>query len=690
MRVNLLSFRLIWALPVAEMASSGPPNTISLKVLSQLPPPDTVRHYESFDATMTVLDLKVMLSNQLSARPMPSHIRLIHQGRVMAKHGEAVGDVLRCNGLEQATSFTIHVVIRDPETLSRFHPGTTSGRSHSSPPSQAGGPPQTDDDVGNGSNDNGVQAQQGPFSSVNSSVAPAANPQMPADPFVPQQPPMNNHNQAMTGFGGPPPAQIQPLMQPVIPEGMQMPPQLAHHLRQWQQAHDRAMQSMRQLTQPHGQRPEGQQPGTQQAGTQAPNPGLARPGPPQLPQLTQFGTMLRQEQHNRSPQVRFMTNWPGLPQLGIGGHYYGHEHTIDSMRQYEADLEAVRNNVRGFINSGEVPLRAYAWYGIGLAHVIEQRNGAQRIINSVLDPTSNMHDPNFPSDAVRTLEAMNQAFARQARGAEQDIHRLPRPNLPQVLSGERTISPSQRDETQSGQQPATAFLLESPHGTHAIVYNHDGTFTGRRLADLPRSNNQQAVTQNGQQNGQVAPAQNQDNNNDDAEAERIARAFWAWASLVVRLFAVILFLLHSGWSISSFGVLALFVLHLFPQMGVLAARPFQRFRGAFEAAWDAGFERSMMLFLASLWPGIGERQIAAARDAREQLARDAAGVQGAGNEQVAVPEQQQRAGSGQDTAPEPQQAAAAAGGGGDGVSTGVDTEQEGGVRQRGQTAGDAE
>lgn len=67
--------------------------TINVKVLSQLPEPDGVIHFENLPVTTTVGELKTKIQDHVTSKPAVEHQRIIYRGRVMARETSTLLDV---------------------------------------------------------------------------------------------------------------------------------------------------------------------------------------------------------------------------------------------------------------------------------------------------------------------------------------------------------------------------------------------------------------------------------------------------------------------------------------------------------------------------------------------------------------------------------------------------------------------
>lgn len=559
---------------------------INVKILSQLPQPDHVQFFEALPVATTVKDLKLRLSQKVSAKPSPDHMRLIYLGRLLAPDSATLADIFNANAAQQENTYTIHMVLRDNQRPNRDQHAATPERPHvpnaghpglQLPPFTPAGPHLNPAAAG-------VRANLLPPNTIpphmfNNQQAPIVQPQ---SPF--------GHTQG-TAIQFPPQAPVIPPQLPLHPNGNNL---MHFHLQQMQ-AHQRHMTQLQQQQMPHGihqsgapaaestnstshHRTSGQdvqaqattmntrQPSPslreplnsnqsastssmptthgsstsqshQQANAQAPSlngnaggsgngnmtfqetvgpngqrfmmafgttnmpmslpnvpPNLLHHGmvPPMVPTSAPGRTDRHTNMATQSPG--FISNWSSSPLLGTTGEYFGEDHAIQSMRQYQGYLDDMCNRIRNHSTTTQTPSPQIAYsFNAQIQGIIRNRNRAQDILNRLLTPGQGQYQQGLGADAVNALQVLNETFTSHVREALRNIAYLRDPSLVSSVSQGATESHSTLSESRSSLpdaqlsvpsentnlsvRPVTAYLLNSPNGPHAIVFTPEGTFS---------------------------------------------------------------------------------------------------------------------------------------------------------------------------------------------------------------------
>jgi len=76
-----------------SVEASDSSRLINVKVLSQLPEPDGLIHFENLPITTTVGELKVKVRDHVASKPAVENQRFIYRGRLMARENDTMMDV---------------------------------------------------------------------------------------------------------------------------------------------------------------------------------------------------------------------------------------------------------------------------------------------------------------------------------------------------------------------------------------------------------------------------------------------------------------------------------------------------------------------------------------------------------------------------------------------------------------------
>ena len=76
-----------------SVEASDSSRLINVKVLSQLPEPDGLIHFENLPVTTTVGELKVKVRDHAASKPAVEDQRFIYRGRLMARENDTLMDV---------------------------------------------------------------------------------------------------------------------------------------------------------------------------------------------------------------------------------------------------------------------------------------------------------------------------------------------------------------------------------------------------------------------------------------------------------------------------------------------------------------------------------------------------------------------------------------------------------------------
>ena len=192
---------------------------------------------------------------------------------------------------------------------------------------------------------------------------------------------------------------------------------------------------------------------------------------------------------------RFMSDWPGMPLLGATSEYFGEAHALDSMRQYQRDLDDAHGRLRDHFNENLSPNPHLAsGFHFQVQGIIRGRNRAQEMLNRLIIPGEIQYHQGLSAETVNALQVLNETFARRAREVLQGIRSLQDANSSLQPRGASRVNatesqapsstsqtPMHHDNRNASVRPITTYLLNSPSGPHAVVFTPQGIFSNSAM-----------------------------------------------------------------------------------------------------------------------------------------------------------------------------------------------------------------
>ncbi|KAL9082673.1 MAG: hypothetical protein Q9159_006252 [Coniocarpon cinnabarinum] len=701
------------------MASSEsiPPQTITLRVLAQLPEPDDVRRYDSLQSDVTVGALKIRLSQELASKPAPSQIRLIHAGHPLTNDASSLQEVFGREAFVQNGTFTIHMIVRDNQT-----PSSRSGTSRAGTPTATQPPRTSIPQLGVGAAAGAGGVPLPPNVAIPNGLMPNGlmpNGPMPAGMGMPM--PMQMPMQMQIPLP-PAAAPFNPMFQPGFmnfpPQGpwvrttpqMAMPPEGVNAVTTQDQNPESTAQNSSDLQNSQGRLAgEAQNAGGMQAPHAEVPPHMA--GHPRANAIPSPNPAMMQQMHQQRVAAMMRLNQQRQNQANQN-HQPAHSNSPSPQIQQNnatTDGPAARPGLSDQSESQATRTNNPS---------PRQENFMQPFqtpLPGVAGPAMPFANPTGPATQVREATGPNGERVQVVQSVFSGAIPFNFQGMPlQAQSHQQPAGDQQRSPSQS--QPTVAYMLNSPSGPQALVYTHDGVFSSGPPSNVSRPttttyNNaapsssssvptsssapqptiirqqqqqaQQQLQQPERHQGEQRAAGAEEANGDILTLLGVVfRHVW----LLVRIFGLI-WLLTRGASNRRTLLIVLFTsVFLLVQAGVFGERPIERLRAQLERAatdrvhagagradgqgandnqavarpsggdpagsqrgeqnssnpprganqgtqrdsgwlWErfGGIERAFTLFLASLWPGVGERQIVAqervereAREAQEQ------------------------------------------------------------------------
>ena len=632
--------------------ATDPKGYVSLRVLSQLPAPENALSYRCLAPGITVQTFKTMISSDLSSKPSSNSMRLIHAGHVLANDSATLYEVLGADAFAQQGTHTLHLVLRQNTTSTSSsqqnevnYAGPTPA--HPQPQAQTTQPPQH------------AAPQMANYPGI-----PAPFPQaMP--PFVPGMPPFAMNT----------PPQPFPIPQP----------NFAQHGAPYQ-AYNAGETSQTQSTGGGGS---GDTSAPRQQMTGPPIPRNMSPNPAMLP----FGANPAQMMSQHAASIARMQQ-ARLSAVHRANTPHINAHPSNSVPQSNNPTpNPPRSHVpRPPPNTANVPFPFQGTPGANVRETIGP-NG-ERI--SAVAHAGAFHPQQLPPQPQQHAHQQRSGIATPSESAARQssqptvAYLLNSPSGPHALvytaDGVFTSRPSP-------QRPHNAVPAARP----ASAPPSNPPQAAPNATPAPQHQPQPQVPQQGQQQAQPAPPQNAEEANADVLA--ILGVLFRHIWLLIRIFGLIWLLTRGASNRRTLLIVLAAGVWLLLQAGIFGDRPLERLRARVERGpqaaqrpegqgephrdngrqgeaqsqdatgrrdqtaaagngrpqpresgwlWErvSGWERAVTLFLASLYPGVGEQQVRARaqaeREAREgvqqpqQEARPAA-VEGAvGGQQANV------------------------------------------------------
>lgn len=547
---------------MADAAASG--RTVNLRILS--PAVELLDGMDMRDvaAETTIGALKLKLMDAIPSHPTPDRMRLIHYGRLLSDENETLAHLFGETALTQSTPFTIHLVVRAPPTPLET-PATRV------PLFSSWGAP--------------------PASNNTTAAVPAQQPNI-LPPGASQHPLLRSG----TTIIPPGPAATPQTPTPTLQHARSSSANLLQQLMERQQQQIRELQNQR----PHSHPP---------------------------PQLV---NTLRPDMNQPPPP----TSAPATPPLHAHhphAHPHGHGHPHIHLHQPHAHPHA-HPHPHPHPQPSPQP------------HPQARRHASITINQTTMAVPMPMPMPGFPP--LHNL-----------------IHHFPQPQLQQFNPAAPTV-----------------YLLSSPQGPHALLFSPQGTFTANipqmqqphnpfgqmtmpnplfnhtrpHTPAAPQQNPQPVIVDPQQPPDQVAQQVVQQLNQGGAENQQFdALAPWqpllaqGWMLLRLLFFAWILLGTGQGWR-RPLALLAIGVVFWVINAGGIG----DSVRDAVRSWWEGVVglptrneaqqnqpqqqeqqhgmirqalrpaERALALFIASLWPGVGERTVTAMREEEDRQRRE--------------------------------------------------------------------
>ncbi|KAI9668639.1 MAG: hypothetical protein M1831_001078 [Alyxoria varia] len=225
------------------------------------------------------------------------------------------------------------------------------------------------------------------------------------------------------------------------------------------------------------------------------------PPPPPFPWQNPATNFSNTAAPSRSPNS--LPGWGGLPPLGLNSEFYGARHAIDSMRQYERDLQNLQRRLSDHAPSANAAQGQLAQsFDQQAQHITRVRNRAQRMVNDLLMPGRIPYHDGLNSEDVATLHNLNVNFTSihaQVQQATRGLRRGSESNTNSSNAGhpgsgsrtreghwEQNADATPNSSNQTG--PTTTYVLYGPDGPRAVVFSPQGTFTDPATAGNRPSN----------------------------------------------------------------------------------------------------------------------------------------------------------------------------------------------------------
>jgi hypothetical protein len=503
--------------------------TVNVRVLTQLPEPNSVLPFNNISPSTTVNDLKFLVQTTLPGTPSLEAQRLIYRGRVLTREDDTLLDILGRETIQLREAQVIHLVIRDARlNLPPQVPDSGIVAPSFAPPAQPGVPRL-----------------------LNAALAPRDAQGLPQMPQIPQPGTMF----AQGGGQQLQDANMNTMMQAMIEQNQRraqlimLQAQQAQMMAQHAQAQQRAG-----MPQSYGQYQFQAGPQASHSGNTTATPAVAQATPagdaglnpptttnPALPNMAALfpgshGHFQLPNTQGQGPTTRSgvgpqgqrwtitvngvtTTNQPGfqpmmphmMPQMMLTpfGAQVGPMQNIDpSMYQPQTNLPAQNVSIQRATDLGEslsrwieelvVQVDSTTHEGMTPSAVLPQPSIARGVLHEHIDTRNNLqeqinnimaHGPQGNQQPISTSDAvhyqdLNQAYRALVRAAVVTIDRIPgnpAPDAAQPTSTAPTGSSAGAAASQSIPASSTgnvsAYLLNSPSGPQAIVYTPQGTFT---------------------------------------------------------------------------------------------------------------------------------------------------------------------------------------------------------------------